>query len=287
MLLEDIDGKGEAESTAERILSAFREPLILHGEQVFVKPSVGVALGEPRVSGVEEVLRRADIAMYAAKRGGKGCFQLFDEKLDVASAMEHDPARGDDDRLTWFVRGEEQREQIVAVLAADDSITTVFQPLVDLRTGVAVGYEALSRFKDPDRRPPNAWFAQAPAAGSAPSSRRARCEVALAGARHRPPGTYVSLNLSPSSLMAETSRACCRRTSAASSSRSPRTSCCSAASVSRGRSRSCAAAARDRDRRRGRRLRGTQAPDAPAAGHRQARPRRSSRASATTPPSRR
>ena len=120
--------------------------------------------------------------MYAAKRGGKGCFQLFDEKLDVASAMEHDPARGDDDRLTWFVRGEEQREQIVAVLAADDSITTVFQPLVDLRTGVVVGYEALSRFKDPERRPPNAWFAQAARCGLGTQLEARALEVALAGA---------------------------------------------------------------------------------------------------------
>ncbi len=204
VLLEDIDGKGEAEGTAERILAAFREPLTLHGETVFIRPSLGVAVGEPHATVVEDVLKRADIAMYAAKRGGKGCYQLFDEKLDGAALQSDAGAAAEEpDRLTWFVRGEKMREEIEAVLSRPGSIRTVFQPLVDLRTGAVAGYEALSRFDDPGRRPPNSWFAQATRCGLGAQLEARALEVALASAAGRPAGTYVSLNLSPSSLLSE------------------------------------------------------------------------------------
>lgn len=56
-------------------------------------------------------------------------------------------------------------DRIQEVLGHDDSLQTVFQPIVDLADGVAVGFEALSRFPKPPPRPPNEWFAEAADAG--------------------------------------------------------------------------------------------------------------------------
>jgi EAL domain-containing protein (putative c-di-GMP-specific phosphodiesterase class I) len=104
------------------------------------------------------------------------------------------------ERVTWFARAEEQRAEIEKVLEDPSSqIAHVFQPVVDLRTGMVAGFEALSRFEG-SRRPPNAWFAQAHRCGLG-------IELEMAAARaqletpHRPPGTRLSINLSPTAML--------------------------------------------------------------------------------------
>jgi EAL domain-containing protein (putative c-di-GMP-specific phosphodiesterase class I) len=75
----------------------------------------------------------------------------------------------------------------------------VFQPILDLRSGRVAGYEALARFADAAKRPPNAWFAQAHRCGLGHELEAKALAAALA-APDRPAGTYLTLNLSPSAL---------------------------------------------------------------------------------------
>ena len=91
----------------------------------------------------------------------------------------------------------EQRDEITDLLLQPNPIVPVFQPLVELATGRIVGYEALSRFSG--GRAPDAWFNQAAACGLAAELEGAAIEAALAH-DNRPPGTYLSLNCSPSAI---------------------------------------------------------------------------------------
>lgn len=203
LLLEEVHDAAESERVANRVLDALRRPLILHGEPVHVTVSVGVARAASGSVSVEELLRRADFAMYAAKRNGKGRAEQFDPAVaaELVEQLEHTaPVNHEAERVTWFARAEEQRAEIEAVLGDPDTrIRQVFQPIVDLRTGLVSGFEALSRFTG-SRRPPNAWFAQAHRCGLGIELELVAAQAQLA-AKGRPPGTRLSLNLSPSALL--------------------------------------------------------------------------------------
>lgn len=97
---------------------------------------------------------------------------------------------------------EEARRRIEHVLNEDDALTTVFQPIKDLRTRRAVGVEALSRFTGPMARTPDVWFREAQEVGL---QRELDLRAAHAAMRHSerlPHGAYLSVNLSPESVLA-------------------------------------------------------------------------------------
>jgi diguanylate cyclase (GGDEF)-like protein/PAS domain S-box-containing protein len=196
VLLEAVQGPNEPVQVAERILAAFGEPLIVRGVPLAVPVSIGITVSAGGDRSVDELLRRADLAMYAAKRGGKRRWELYDAALEQRMAM----GPGEDgQRTTWFQRSGEQREEIVGLLQRENAVTTVFQPILDLRTGLCVGYEALSRFVAPEQRPPNAWFAQAHRVGLG-YELEARAIASALATPGRPEGTYLTVNMSPSSL---------------------------------------------------------------------------------------
>ena len=93
-------------------------------------------------------------------------------------------------------------DRVARVLAEPTLLEPVFQPILAVRTGVVVGYEALARFRVEPVQPPNVWFAQAALVGlgaelEALGLRRA-IEVALQAGL--PPRTFLSLNVSPACL---------------------------------------------------------------------------------------
>ncbi len=197
ILLESVNGPNEAVTTAERLLATLAEPYDVGGDRVTVSASVGIALSDGLEAEVEELLRRADVAMYAAKANGKRRLELFAPALDVA-----DPRSGEG-RPMWFQTAAAQREEVVSMLEDEHALTMVFQPLVDLRTGRVAGYESLARFNDALGRPPNAWFAQAHRVGLGYELEAKALAAALAH-RDRPAGTFLTVNISPSALLSET-----------------------------------------------------------------------------------
>ena len=94
-----------------------------------------------------------------------------------------------------------QRDEVEGLLALQEPITAVFQPIVALATGRVVGYESLARFPDAGARPPDTWFAQAHACGLGPELEAAAVRAALER-QERPPEGTLALNLSPSALSA-------------------------------------------------------------------------------------
>ena len=79
VLVEKASEPRQVNAIAERILKALREPGAINGRTLPVRGTIGVAFAEPGVRKCEELLRRADIAMYIAKRGGKDRCAVYDE----------------------------------------------------------------------------------------------------------------------------------------------------------------------------------------------------------------
>jgi len=77
VLLERVTDADAAVGVAGRVLDTLHQPFGLNGRTIPIKASVGVAVGRPGVDEAEELLRNADVAMYAAKAGGKDRYELF------------------------------------------------------------------------------------------------------------------------------------------------------------------------------------------------------------------
>jgi PAS domain S-box-containing protein len=109
--------------------------------------------------------------------------------------------RLDDDSVRRIAR-DKLRTRIVEVLERD-CIHTFFQPIVDLRTGVARGHEALSRFAAEPAQPPDRWFADAERVDLGTELDLKAIRTALGAAQALPRGGYVSINVAPATLTAE------------------------------------------------------------------------------------
>ncbi|HYN93038.1 MAG TPA: EAL domain-containing protein [Pilimelia sp.] len=134
VIVEDATAESGAEIVAERILSRLAEPVQLNdaaGTLVRTRASIGIAVGLRDSS--EDLLRDADIALYAAKTSGKDRFVLFAPQMhEVAQA-----------RLAL--------ETDLRVAVGTDQFFLLYQPIFDLRTEEMIGVEALLRWQHPER----------------------------------------------------------------------------------------------------------------------------------------
>lgn len=144
--------------------------------------SAGVACYPDDAKQATALVQLADGALDWAKRSGRDCARRYDS--------EH-----------VLVITEEQRTVLDEMLERPDAIRPVFQPIMRMDTGEVAGYEALARFSGEGEGPPSWWFAQADRFGVGPQMEAKAVRVALA-AEHRPAGTFLSVNVSPSALLA-------------------------------------------------------------------------------------
>jgi len=167
VVLGDLDPEravAEAVAVAARVEAVLAEPFdLVEGAPLLVRGSVGISVLGRDAHDAEALLRHADTAMYRAKRLGAG------PKLYRASAVDHraEMAAGTGRpgaRVDPAERSARQQE-LSRVLQAG-AVRSVFQPIVDLESGSAVGYEALARGpQDSLLAMPDALFATARAAG--------------------------------------------------------------------------------------------------------------------------
>ena len=193
VLLPHASGANDSVQAAQRILAAFREPLETAKGRVQLRPSVGIAVAKAHEAAAEELLRRADLAMYEAKRSGIRRWALYSALIEPVGRRRR---RGP---VSWFARSRDQREEIQALLDRADAVTCVYQPILDLRTGLVAGYEALARFPKGSPKNPAEWFAQAHRCGLGFQLEARAIAIALAGGA-RPDRTFLSINVSPSAL---------------------------------------------------------------------------------------
>ncbi|MGQ0432081.1 MAG: putative bifunctional diguanylate cyclase/phosphodiesterase [Microthrixaceae bacterium] len=133
VLLEDAPDVAAILEVAERILDALDAPVVIEGHEVYARASIGIATRHDASTTFDELLRNADLAMYAAKANGKGCIEMF------APGMQHRAV----DRIA--LSGDLERA------IADGDIEVAYQPIVRLVGGEIVGFEALARWTHPQR----------------------------------------------------------------------------------------------------------------------------------------
>ena len=151
-------------------------------EEIDLSASAGFVCFPDNVGEDANLSELAAAALDVAKRGGGNQTRKYDPE-----------------QVSMIPTIKQQRAEIDELLAQEEPITPVFQPLVDLNTGRTLGYEALSRFNTEVKRAPDAWFNQAQACGRGLQLEMAAIKAAVS-APNRPPGTYLSLNLSPSAI---------------------------------------------------------------------------------------
>ncbi|HEX5387759.1 MAG TPA: EAL domain-containing protein [Gemmatimonadales bacterium] len=130
ILLEDGTGCDGADGLTERLAAAMQAPFLLGGNPVPVNASIGIATAAGDES-ADDLLRNADVAMYAAKRGGRGRSATYQTEMydDVRERLERESA----------LRAAVEREELVLH----------YQPIVCLRSGTVRGVEALVRWNHP------------------------------------------------------------------------------------------------------------------------------------------
>lgn len=133
VVLNGLDNAASAAVVAQRVIEALTVPITIEGHELVVTPSVGIALAPNDAENVDELLKAADTAMYAAKSAGKNSYLFYTSDMDEAGV----------ERLTL--------ENELRKAIDRNELVLHYQPQVDSSNGVVVGAEALMRWEHPER----------------------------------------------------------------------------------------------------------------------------------------
>ena len=133
VLLPTVRSLDDAAILAERMLSVFSEPYDVDGLVLHVETSLGLALLPEHAQDVTALMKRADVAMYAAKAARRG-MSIYSAEGDASS-----PAK-------LLLLGDLRK-----AIDTEDQLSVHYQPKLDLRTGEVAGLEALLRWQHPTR----------------------------------------------------------------------------------------------------------------------------------------
>ena len=133
VLLERVADRDAASAVAARVIETLHQPFGLQGRAIPIQASVGVAIGRRGVEDADALLRNADVAMYAAKAGGKDRYEVFRpemhadmvQRLELEAELRHAADRGE--------------------------LVLHYQPIVELASGRITRVEALVRWAHPTR----------------------------------------------------------------------------------------------------------------------------------------
>ena len=132
-LAENLSSPSDAEHTATRLLEALAEPFFIAGVRVEQHSSIGVVVSDGTRANNSECVQDADVALYEAKREGKGHFVVFESSMHQQAASR-------------FALIQELRHALQG-----GELSMHYQPIVDLVTTDIVGFEALMRWRHPQR----------------------------------------------------------------------------------------------------------------------------------------
>ncbi|MBR1229979.1 EAL domain-containing protein [Bradyrhizobium sp. AUGA SZCCT0176] len=128
-----VTGADDVTELTRRIYDAIRAPYECLGHQVTTDASIGIALAPQDGSDLDQILKNADLAMYAAKAAGRRTHRFFQPEMDAQ------------------VRARRVLEMDLRQAIVDGGFEVYYQPCLDLRDGRITGCEALVRWRHPER----------------------------------------------------------------------------------------------------------------------------------------
>lgn len=132
LVLPSVTDIDEPARVARRLIGIFEKPFDVGETPVTLGASIGIALASPEETIPGELMRRSDIALYRAKSDGRGTFRFFEEHMDT--------------QVKLRARVERDLRQAID----DGTVRPHYQPIVDLKTGGIIGFEALARWSNPE-----------------------------------------------------------------------------------------------------------------------------------------
>jgi diguanylate cyclase (GGDEF)-like protein len=133
IILPTIGGPQDAEQTASKVIDVLGQPYEIQGHELVVGASIGIAIAPGDGDAADALLRNADMALYRAKGDGRGRFNFFEPEMDrriqLRRTLELDLRKA-------FQNGE---------------FELYYQPLINLAGGDVSGFEALLRWRHPER----------------------------------------------------------------------------------------------------------------------------------------
>jgi diguanylate cyclase (GGDEF)-like protein len=133
VILPDCDDRGALGKLAGEIIAKISEPYVIEDSRCIIGASIGIAVAPFDGENSEELVRNADLALYAAKGNGRGRFRFFSDDLLHAAA----------DRRSL--------EQDLVDALAKNELEVHYQPVVCARENRVTGFEALMRWNHPER----------------------------------------------------------------------------------------------------------------------------------------
>jgi len=132
ILISDMDSPDAGGTVARKVLRTLSEPFPIDGHELQITPSIGVAIYPDDGTGIDALLKNADMAMYAAKEAGRATYHFFTPELNRRAS----------DRM-WT-------ENNLRRALANNELELFFQPQFAVNGRRLVGAEALVRWRQPD-----------------------------------------------------------------------------------------------------------------------------------------
>ncbi|WP_177203433.1 putative bifunctional diguanylate cyclase/phosphodiesterase [Marinospirillum celere] len=133
LLVHDLQNPDAAAAVARKVIQQLSQPLHLGNKSVIVTTSVGIALAPTDSTSPTELMKNADLAMYRAKSQGRNTYQFFSQEMNAQAT-----------RLL-------EVETELRTALVEKSFEVYYQPQVNLPIAKVVGFEALVRWKHPER----------------------------------------------------------------------------------------------------------------------------------------
>ncbi len=184
IVINDAQSRRKVEGLSDRIIHAIGEPYVIDQTEIRIGVSIGCAFGPIDGATVDDLILKADLALYQAKDAGRGCARYFSSELQSEQ----------DDRV--------RLESDLRSAIASKQFHLAFQPLINAKTQKLVGFEALIRWNHPKRGlvPPNVFIPVAEETGLMVAIGDWVIDEACKAAASWPEPITVALNISPKQI---------------------------------------------------------------------------------------
>jgi diguanylate cyclase (GGDEF)-like protein len=188
VVVPEFDSRSEIEAMARSILSAVARPYEIDGYHIRSEISVGIALGPQDGGDVDGLLVAADLALYAVKANGRGTYKFYSRSMQTE------------------LNERREIENDLRVAIERNELELHYQPIINLRRKVVVGFEALARWRHPERGmvPPNVFIPVAEDSGLILPIGEWALKEACRAAVEWPYELGIAVNMSPAQLMSPT-----------------------------------------------------------------------------------